>query len=218
VSAEDELARVVPVIRRLRRETGGPISVDTYKANVARAAVEAGAAIVNDISGLRFDPEMVDTVARTGAACVAMHILGEPKTMQEAPRYDDLIGEVKAYLAESVALARGKGIEPERIAVDPGIGFGKTFDHNLTILRRLDEFADLGCAVLVGPSRKAFLGKILGGAPPAGRLPGTAAAVACAIAAGADVVRVHDVAFMVGVAKAASAIRRGRVSEADDGA
>ncbi len=144
-----------------------------------------------------------------------MHILGEPKTMQEKPAYDDLIGEITAQLAESVAVAEAAGVDRERIAVDPGIGFGKTFDHNLAILNRLDEFADMGCAVLIGPSRKAFIGHILGGAPPDERLPRTAAAIACGIGAGADVVRVHDVEFMARCATVASAIRAENAEAAD---
>ena len=217
VSADEEAARVVPVIQAIRERTDVPVSVDTYKASVAADAIGAGAAIVNDVSGFRFDPAMPKVVADAGAACVLMHILGEPKTMQTDPTYEDLIGEVRAYLAESIAIAEAAGIDRERIAVDPGIGFGKTFDHNLTLLARLGEFADLGCAILIGPSRKAFLGAILGGAPPDERTPGTAAAVACGIAAGADVVRVHDVGFISGCARVASAIRAESV-EAVDGA
>jgi dihydropteroate synthase len=207
VDSAEEIRRVVPVIAAVRARTKVPISIDTVKADVAREALDAGATIVNDTSGLRFDPAMAPLCARRGAAVVVMHMRGEPRTMQVDPRYDDLVGEVRAALAESVAAAEAAGIPRARIAVDPGIGFGKTFDHNLTLIARLGELRDLGCAVLVGPSRKAFLGALLGGAPPGERTWGTAAAVAAAIVLGADVVRVHDVAEMARVARVASAIR-----------
>jgi len=212
VSVEEELGRVIPVIEHLAPRIDVPISIDTYKAVVAREALRAGARIVNDISGLRFDPEMADVVAAGGAAVVLMHIKGRPRDMQKNPVYEDLLGEIADYLSESISIAERAGVSPDRIVVDPGIGFGKTFDHNLEIIRRLGELDRLGKPVLVGPSRKAFVGKILGDLPPEERVEGTAAVVALAIASGAHIVRVHDVKTMVRVARVADAVRRGRIA------
>ncbi len=209
VPVAEELRRVLPVIERVAAEVPLPISVDTYKAPVAAAALKAGAHMVNDITGLRGDPEMVRVVAEHGAALVIMHIKGTPRTMQQNPTYHDLIGEISAYLAEGLALAHQAGIPRESIVIDPGIGFGKTVAHNLEILRRLGEFRVLGQPILIGPSRKSFIGHLLGGLPPSERLEGTAATVALAIAHGADIVRVHDVRAMVRVARVADAIVRG---------
>ncbi|RME64575.1 MAG: dihydropteroate synthase, partial [Nitrospirae bacterium] len=184
-----------------------PISVDTYKAEVARKALKAGASIVNDISGLRFDPEMAPLVGSENAGVVIMHIKGTPKDMQKDPRYDDLFGEINSYLAESVEIARASGVRDERIVVDPGIGFGKQPEHNLQIIKHLDRFAVHGRPILVGPSRKSFIGLVLGGVPPSERIEGTAAAVAISVLNGASIVRVHDVKTMVPVVKVAWAIR-----------
>ncbi|MEJ2253133.1 MAG: dihydropteroate synthase [Nitrospirota bacterium] len=210
VDEAEELRRVLPVIEALAGTVSVPLSIDTYRASVARRALEAGAAMVNDISGLRFDPEMSAEAARAGVPVVVMHIRGTPRNMQAAPRYEALVPEVMDYLRGSIRLADEAGIA--QVIIDPGIGFGKTFDHNLEIINRLGEFTLLGRPVLVGPSRKAFLGRILGGAPPKERLMGTAAAVTAAVLAGAHMVRVHDVREMVQVARVADAIKRERMT------
>jgi len=208
VSREEELARVIPVIERLAGEISIPISVDTYKPEVAEAALAAGACIVNDITGLQGDPRMAGVAARAGAAAVAMHMRGTPQNMQDNPVYSDLIGEISSFLAHSVEVATRAGLRRDQIVLDPGIGFGKTLEHNLELLRRLGEFAELGQPILIGVSRKGFIGRILG-LPPSERVEGTAAAVALSIARGADIVRVHDVREMARVAKVADAIVRG---------
>jgi dihydropteroate synthase len=205
---EEELSRIMPVIGALAKNISVPISVDTCKSEVAAKALDAGASIVNDISGMRLDPDMPKVVAKYGVPVVLMHIRGNPKSMQENPLYDALIPEIIEYLETSIGIALDSGVREEMIIVDPGIGFGKTYDHNLAILNHLEAFAALGKPLLVGPSRKAFIGKILGGAPPAQRMEGTAAAVAISIMKGAHIVRVHDVKEMVRVAKVADAIRR----------
>lgn len=208
ISVEEELGRILPVIKALAGRIPIPLSVDTYKSEVARAALEAGAEMVNDISGLRFDPEMATLIARHQVPVVLMHIKGTPKSMQANPTYDNLMAEIKEYLRESIELARAAGIAEDRIIIDPGIGFGKTFDHNLEVIRRLSEFQELKKPVLVGPSRKAFIGKVLGNLPVTDRLEGTAAAVAISILNGANIVRVHDVKAMARVARIADAIIR----------
>ena len=208
VSAEEERRRVLPVIQALRRQSDVLISIDTYKAEVARAALDAGADIVNDISGLGFDEEMPGVVASTGAGLVLMHIRGTPRTMQQNPVYRDVVREIRETFAERLAKAEKAGISPEQVVLDPGIGFGKKLQHNLEILRRLKEFRRFGRPILIGPSRKSFIGAILD-LPPDQRLEGTAAAVAVGIANGADVVRVHDVREMVRVVRVADAIVRG---------
>jgi dihydropteroate synthase len=192
VPADDELRRVIPVIVGL---AGGPaaISIDTTKAEVARRALDAGATIVNDVSAFRFDPELAGLVAGAGCDCCLMHMLGEPRTMQEDPRYEDVVDEVKAFLEERMTFAVDAGIAEERIWLDPGIGFGKTLAHNLELLRRLDEVVALGRPVVVGTSRKSFLGKLTGKAEKE-RLPGTIATNVLAMERGARVLRVHDVA------------------------
>ncbi len=205
VTLEEEIKRVVPVVQKLRQKTKIPLSVDTYKAKVASEALNAGANIVNDISGLRAEPEMADVVAGAGASVVIMHIKGTPKDMQINPSYDDLVGEVYDYLSRAVETARSKGIK--QIMVDPGIGFGKTADHNLELINRLSEFRRIGVPILIGVSRKSFIGKILDTAVEA-RLEGTAAAITASILHGADIVRVHDVREMRRVALVADAIRR----------
>jgi len=208
VSKEDELRRVLPVIEGLSREVQVPISVDTYKSEVAREALARGAAIVNDISGLHADPELARVAAEAGAAVIVMHIQGTPRDMQKEPKYADVIGEISEYLAEGIARGEAAGLTREQIVVDPGIGFGKTLEHNLEILRRLREFRSLGCPVMVGTSRKSMIGKLLGDLPPDQRVEGTAATVALAVAAGADIVRVHDAKEMARVARVADAILR----------
>jgi dihydropteroate synthase len=211
VPLEEELRRTIPVIEELSRSVAVPISIDTYKAEVAQKALEAGASMVNDISGLRFDPDMPKTVARHNIPAVMMHIKGRPRDMQQNPRYEALIPEIMDYFRISIRLARKFGIPDNMMIIDPGIGFGKTFDHNLEILNNLEQFTLLEKPLLIGPSRKSFLGKILGDAPAAERLEGTAAAVAVSIMKGANIIRVHDVKEMVKVARVTDAIHRERV-------
>jgi dihydropteroate synthase len=208
VPLEEELRRVVPVVRELAAAVDVPISVDTYKAAVAREALAAGATMVNDISGMRFDPGMAEVVAKSGAGVVLMHILGTPRDMQVDPHYDDVMMEIGVLLQEHIDDAVEAGVERERIVVDPGIGFGKTREHNLEIIRRLGELRSLGMPILLGVSRKSFIGATLD-LPPEERLEGTAAAVAIGIANGADIVRVHDVGPMIRVARMTDAIVRG---------
>ncbi|HEX2233285.1 MAG TPA: dihydropteroate synthase [Thermoleophilaceae bacterium] len=193
VSEDEERNRVLPVVERLA-EAGHRISVDTAKAGVARAALDAGAAIVNDVTAFRREPQIAGLVAERGAGCVLMHMLGEPRTMQQDPRYEDVVSEVKAFLEERLAFAVGEGVAEERVWLDPGIGFGKTVDHNLELLRRLDEIVAIGRPVVIGTSRKSFLGKLTGGRAEGERLPGTIATNVIALERGASVFRVHDVA------------------------
>jgi dihydropteroate synthase len=211
VSLDEELRRTLPVIESVASKVKVPISIDTYKANVARRALDAGASLVNDISGLRYDPEMPAVIARYSVPVVIMHMKGNPKDMQKDPTYNALIPEILEYFRSRIAFAVNAGIPEDRIIIDPGIGFGKTFDHNLEILNNLSKFTALGRPVLIGPSRKAFIGKILDDAPAADRIEGTAAAVAVSIMQGASIVRVHDVKEMARVAKVADAIKRERV-------
>jgi len=192
VGAEEELRRVVPVVRGLR-DCGCELSVDTSKAAVAAAAIDAGATIVNDVTALRGDPEMAALCAERDATVVLMHMLGEPRTMQNDPRYDDVVAEVKAFLAERLAAATAAGIAAERVWLDPGIGFGKTAAHNMELLRRLGELRELGRPLVVGTSRKSFIGRVDGSAAGE-RLGGTIASSVIAAAEGAEVLRVHDVA------------------------
>jgi dihydropteroate synthase len=213
VSAEEELRRVLPVVERLRDLV---VSIDTTKALVAEKALASGASIVNDISALRFDARMVDVVRDAGAGVVLMHMQGTPQTMQQSPHYNDVVAEVRSFLAERITFAESRGLKKSQIAVDPGIGFGKTVEHNLQLLARLAEFATLGCALLVGTSRKSFLGRVLAPSRESqvsetnGRLWGTAATVAWAVAHGARAVRVHDVAEMMNVIRMVEAIQQAR--------
>ena len=193
VEVEEELARVEPVIAGLR-DDGAPISIDTSKVAVAAAAVDAGAAIVNDITAFRTDEGMADFCAERGVEVVLMHMQGDPRTMQEDPTYEDVVDDVKAFLAERIEFAVGVGVAEERISIDPGIGFGKTLDHNLELLARLGELLDLGRPIVVGTSRKSFIGKI-DGSPVDERQGGSIASSAIAAANGASVVRVHEVAM-----------------------
>lgn len=207
VSAEEEIRRAVPVIQALAKKVRIPISIDTYKAEVAKAALDAGASMVNDISGLRLDPDMPKVVAEYDVPVVIMHIKGNPKNMQENPGYAALVPEIIDYLRISIRLALKFGIREDMIIIDPGIGFGKTLEHNLEILNNLDLFTQLQKPLLIGVSRKAFIGNILGGAPVTERTCGTAAAVATAVIKGANIVRVHDVKAMAQVARIADAIK-----------
>jgi len=208
VSAEEELERVLPVIRGLRREIRVPISIDTYKSRVARGAFAQGADIVNDIGAARLDPEMPGFLAHCGLPVILMHMQGTPETMQRDPAYGDVVREVGEALESAAARAEAAGVAPEAIAVDPGIGFGKTAGHTLELLRRLEALCALGRPVMVGVSRKAFLGTILGD-PVEDRLEGTLAAGAAAILKGAALLRTHDVRPMVRVARVLAAIARG---------
>jgi dihydropteroate synthase len=202
VQAAQELARVLPVIEGLAAvEPGARISIDTSKATVARAALAAGATFVNDVSAFRADPQMAALVAQSGEECCLMHMQGEPRTMQLQPRYDDVVDDVKAFLHERVEFALREGVREQQIVLDPGIGFGKTLEHNLELLRRLDELSELGRPIAVGTSRKSFLGRVAacarGLAEPLGseeRLPGTIASNVLALERGASMFRVHEVA------------------------
>jgi dihydropteroate synthase len=204
VPAQEELERVLPVIEGLAG-AGPAISIDTAKVEVARAALRAGATLVNDVSAFRFSPEMAGMVASEEAGCCLMHMLGEPRTMQFDPRYEDVVSEVKAFLEERLAFATGEGVPEERVWLDPGIGFGKTVEHNLELLRRLDEIVAIGRPVVVGTSRKSFLGKLAGGRAEGERVPGTIATNVLALERGASVFRVHDVAPVVDALKVAAA-------------
>lgn len=207
VPLEAELDRVIPVIRAVREKSAIPISIDTNKAEVAIRALDAGADIINDVSSLRFDPRMAESAARSGVPVVLMHMLGTPRTMQQNPVYSDLIGEITAFFEERIRFAVESGIEREQIVIDPGIGFGKTVEHNLAILGRLDSFSRLDRPILLGASRKRFIGTLLD-RPEGERELGTAVANAFGIAAGAHIVRVHDVAFHREAVTMADAIRR----------
>jgi dihydropteroate synthase len=203
-----ELERVLPVIEAIRSYTDVPISVDTTKAAVAKAAIMAGADIVNDISGATYDSEMLSTVAALGVPIILMHIRGTPQTMQQQTDYADLVGEILAFLQQRVDAAVQAGITRSKIAIDPGIGFAKTGTQNVELLQRLTAFQMLGCPILVGPSRKSFIGQILNQPDPKARVWGTAAACCGAIAGGTDILRVHD-PQMVDVCRVADVIWRG---------
>jgi len=203
----EEIARVLPVVEALARE-GAVVSIDTRHAVVASSCLSAGASIVNDVSGFR-DAAMRNVAAESGAGLVVMHMLGEPGTMQVEPHYDDVVGEVRSYLAAQAALLESSGVARGRIAIDPGIGFGKTLEHNLELLRGLPEFTALGYPVLVGASRKRFIGALTGQDVPAERLEGSLAAAVWAVTHGADIVRVHDVAETVRAVGVAWAIANG---------
>ncbi len=209
ISADEELSRVLPVLRALQGRLGVPISIDTYKADVARAAVSAGAAIVNDVSGLQRDPALARALADTGAALILMHTRGTSQTMDAAAEYEDVVAEVTEELRGSVRVALQAGVPLERVIVDPGVGFAKRASHSYGVLARLPELAAaLDRPVLVGPSRKSFLREAVGGRPAPERDWGTAAAVTAAVLAGAHIVRVHTVAEMVQVVRVTEEIRR----------
>jgi dihydropteroate synthase len=206
VSAAEERERLLPVLERLLDGPPCPVSVDTTKPDVAESALALGAHMVNDITALADGPALAELCAAHGAALTVMHMQGTPRTMQANPRYDDLLGEVRGRLETAVAAAEAAGVAPESVCVDPGIGFGKTLAHNLTLLKRLDAFRALGKPILVGPSRKSFIGVLLD-QPPAERLEGTLAACVMAVMAGAHIVRVHDVAAVRRAVRVAEAIR-----------
>lgn len=208
VNIKEEMKRVLPVIEQLAGRLSIPISIDTYKSDVADAAVKAGASLVNDISGLRFDGKMATVVARHMVPVVVMHIKGKPRDMQTRPTYKRLIPEIMDYLSESIMRARNAGIPDDMIIIDPGIGFGKTMEHNLLIIKHLKAFSGYEKPILIGPSRKSFIGTLLGNRPVTERLQGTAAAVAISIWNGAHIIRVHDVKEMREVAMLSDAIVR----------
>jgi len=205
VSIAQELDRVLPAIRRIRQRSAIPISIDTTKAEVARQALAQGADIINDISALRFDPEMVSLVRETEVPVIIMHMLGTPSDMQVDPRYEDVVAEIREFFAERLAWAAAKGIGGKRFILDPGIGFGKTVGHNLSILKRAAEFTDMGCPVMIGHSRKSFIGKLLGLEMDA-RDVATAAVSALCVQKGVSILRVHDVGMTVQAVRLAEAI------------
>lgn len=212
IPVEEELQRTLPVIQSLRQELEIPISIDTTRSQVAEAAIQAGADWVNDISGATFDPDMLKTVAQLQVPLVLMHIRGTPQTMQQLTDYADLMGEISTFFTERIAAAEQAGIVRSHLILDPGIGFAKTVPQNLQLLRELPRFRFLDLPLLTGVSRKSFIGKILNQSDPKARLWGTAAACTAAIAGGADILRVHDVAEMVEVSRVADAIWRSTTS------
>jgi len=217
VSADEEIDRVVPVIERLADRVTIPISIDTMKAEVARRAIEAGASMINDVSALRFDPAIGEVARQFGLPLVLMHMLGNPKTMQESPAYDNLIADISDFLKEAIERAQKHGISKSKLIIDPGIGFGKTVSHNLFLIRNLEAFAALEVPILIGPSRKAFIRKLLKDEQTDDLQPdlpvvetGTQAAVAAAVLSGAHIVRVHNVANTRATIRILDAIRSAR--------
>ena len=210
VSEEEELRRVIPVIERLAALRSVPLSIDTTKPSVARAALSAGAEIVNDISALRFDPLLADEAARAGAGLILMHSRGTPKTMQQLPPAEDIMSEVIDSLRESINVAQQRGVAKESIAIDPGVGFGKTAEQNVELIAKLDQLASAFSEfpLLIGTSRKSFIGKLLDAAPADKRLYGTIATVAASVLKGAHIVRVHDVKAAIEAIKVADAVKR----------
>jgi dihydropteroate synthase len=208
ISVREELDRVIPVIKALRQESSVPISIDTTRANVASEAIIAGADIVNDISGATFDAEMLSTVAQLQVPIILMHMRGNPETMQQMTEYEDLIGEIYRFFESQIAKAIALGIQRDRIIIDPGIGFAKNYQQNIELLKRTQEFCSLEVPILIGTSRKSFIGHILNKNNPKDRVWGTAATCCAAIANGADILRVHDVAEMSDVIKVADGIWR----------
>ena len=204
VSADEELERVEPVVEALR-DVGAPISIDTSKVAVAEVALDTGAEMVNDVTALRSEPELAALCAERDCGLVLMHMQGTPRTMQEAPRYGDVVDDVKGFLAERIEFATAEGVAEERIWIDPGIGFGKTVEHNLELLRRIGELGELAQPIVVGTSRKSFIGKI-DGSPVEERLGGTIASSVIALAGGAEMLRVHDVAEVAEAVRVAEAI------------
>jgi len=205
VSAKEQIRRVIPVIRALCKKVNVPISIDTYKLEVAKAVLEAGAGMINDITALS-DERMGELAAGRQVPVVLMHMQGTPATMQIEPKYDDVVGEVRQFLLDRAKRAEQFGISKDRIFIDPGIGFGKTFEHNLLLLRNIEKFVATGYRVLMGTSRKSFIGQITGKEEPSDRIFGTAATVALCAAAGVSIVRVHDVAEMADVVKVTQAV------------
>jgi dihydropteroate synthase len=215
LSADEEMRRVIPVIESLAKQIPTPISIDTYKANVAREAVAKGAKIINDISALTFDPDMLPLAAKLNVSVCLMHMRGTPKTMQDDLIYGDVVAEVKEFLSTRIDSCLQAGIKKEHIWIDPGIGFGKDLEQNLELLRNLPELKSLGYPVLVGPSRKGFIGKLLGGLPPEERLEGTEAVVAYSISKGVDIIRVHDIIATKRVITITDALVRGISQQID---
>ncbi|MGF1602712.1 MAG: dihydropteroate synthase [Thermosynechococcaceae cyanobacterium] len=213
VDRATEIERVVPVIQAIRQALSIPISIDTTWAEVAEAAIATGADLINDVSGGSYDPQMFATVAQLKVPIILMHLRGTPQTMQQLTDYDDLLGDIYSVLEAQIAAAVQAGIDRKAIAIDPGIGFAKTGSQNLEILRHLQRFQDLNCPILVGPSRKSFIGKILGQDDPQQRVWGTAAACCASIAGQADILRIHDGAEMSQVCRVADAIWRGPVDQ-----
>jgi len=213
VELEEELRRAIPVIRAIfQHRPDAWISIDTRRRIVAEAAIKGGARIINDITGFRDDPSLVGLARETGAGLVVMHMLGKPKTMQQDISYNSFPGDIYDFFQERIRTLEAEGIDPDHIVIDPGIGFGKTFEHNLTLINRLDLFRPLGKPILIGPSRKAFIGKILDQPNPEERAVGTLAVVTAAILRGASVVRVHDVPPAVQACKVADALVRERMA------
>lgn len=208
ISVKEELKRTIPVIEKLSASIRIPVSIDTYKPEVARRALNAGASVVNDITGLR-NPRMIKIIARSSARVVIMHMKGMPRNMQKNPEYESLIGEIIRYLQAAINRAEAGGINKKRVIIDPGIGFGKTIRHNLEILQRLEEFKILGCPILVGTSRKSFIGQVLNLPNPKERLIPTIATLAVAIMKGANILRVHDVKSAVQAARITEAVIKG---------
>ena len=206
VSDDEQIGRVVPVIKALRKKVDVPISIDTYKLEVAKAALEAGAGMINDITALG-DARMAELAAEHDVPVVLMHMQGTPATMQIEPKYEDVVSDVLQFLLERARRAEDAGIDRKKIFIDPGIGFGKTLEHNLMLLRNIDKFVASGYRVLIGTSRKSFIGKLTGREKPSERIFGTAATVALCAAAGVSIVRVHDVAEMVDVVKVANKLK-----------
>ncbi|MBI5144174.1 MAG: dihydropteroate synthase [Candidatus Omnitrophica bacterium] len=211
VSIDEELGRVIPVLENLSKVIKIPISIDTRRSRVAEEAIRGGASIVNDVSGLRHDPAMAPVVARHGAAVIIMHMKGEPQNMQLNPAYKNLIEELIAFFRESINIARDAGVQEEKIIIDPGIGFGKTVEHNLEILNRLDEFKILGRPICIGTSRKSFIGKILDVSEPGDRLIGTLATCVIAVMKGANILRVHDVKETLQAARMTDSILKSKI-------
>jgi dihydropteroate synthase len=214
ITAEEEIRRVVPVIEKLSKSVSIPISIDTTKAGVARQAIEAGACMINDVAALRFDPEMADVAVEYGVPVILMHMLGTPKSMQISPTYDDLIEEIKGFLKNAIDYAQNKGISRSKLIMDPGIGFGKTVEHNLLLIKHLHEFKTLDVPILIGPSRKAFIRNILKDKTVEDINPdltvvetGTQSAVAAAVLNGAHIVRVHNVANTRATVKIVDAVK-----------
>jgi len=208
VPVGEERGRIIPVLEKLVHELNVPISVDTYKSQIAREALEMGVDIINDITSLSEDPDMASVVAESGAGIILMHMLGRPRNMQENPQYGDVVSEIKQFLSGVIDKAVSSGISREKIVVDPGIGFGKRTEHNLEIVKRLSELKSLGRPILIGVSRKSVIGNVLN-LDVDERLEGTAALVACAIGNGANIVRVHDVKYMWRVARMVDAVKKG---------
>jgi dihydropteroate synthase len=206
VSESEELKRVIPVIKAIRAQSDIPISIDTTKAKVAEQAIAAGADIINDISAFKMDPDMKDVALKTGAGCMLMHMRGTPQTMQQFTEYDDLIGDIKNYFSEIIQELTKFGIKKEYLMIDPGIGFSKTTEQNLQLINNLDEFLDFGLPILLGSSRKSFIGKTIDKTNPDERIWGTAASIAVGIVKGAALVRVHDIHEMNDVTTLTDAI------------